>query len=214
VDGNPVFIQTRFGIKGNFEVIAPLISGGIAHYWRENDDAGVPWRNLPTFGRNAGHIDAVTMIQSNFGNPGNLEVIARRGERLLFFWRDSGPAFQWNGPFPVIANGHEVTGVRGNPVLVQSKFGRKGDFHLIAPLASGGGAFFFRENDNPTLPWHGPFVFESPINFESITLIQSNFGSPGNLEMVARIGDQLAHSWRDSGPQFAWSGPFDFTATY
>ncbi len=39
------------------------------------------------------------MIQSNFGTPGNLEVIARVGDRLVSFFRDSGPAFNWNGPF-------------------------------------------------------------------------------------------------------------------
>jgi hypothetical protein len=41
----------------------------------------------------------VTLIQSNFGSPGNLELIARVGLQLHFMWRDSGPAFQWTGPF-------------------------------------------------------------------------------------------------------------------
>jgi hypothetical protein len=39
------------------------------------------------------------MIQSNYGTPGNLVVIARVGGALQFFWRDSGPAFHWNGPY-------------------------------------------------------------------------------------------------------------------
>ena len=42
------------------------------------------------------------MIQSNFGSPGNLELIARAGNQLQFYWRDSGPAFRWNGPFPIM----------------------------------------------------------------------------------------------------------------
>jgi len=46
---------------------------------------------------------AVTMIQSNFGSPGNLEVICNAGGQLYFFWRDSGPSFTWNGPFPLRA---------------------------------------------------------------------------------------------------------------
>ena len=49
-----------------------------------------------------GHIDAVTMIQSNFGDPGNLELVARVGDSLKFFWRDSGPDFHWNGPFGLL----------------------------------------------------------------------------------------------------------------
>ena len=32
------------------------------------------------------------MIQSDFGDSGNLEVVGRIADRLVFFWRDSGPA--------------------------------------------------------------------------------------------------------------------------
>jgi hypothetical protein len=39
------------------------------------------------------------MIESNYGSPGNLEVVARSGSGLQSFWRDSGPAFNWNGPY-------------------------------------------------------------------------------------------------------------------
>ena len=39
------------------------------------------------------------MIESNYGSPGNLEVIANAGGQLQFFRRDSGPAFTWNGPY-------------------------------------------------------------------------------------------------------------------
>jgi hypothetical protein len=39
------------------------------------------------------------MIESNYGDPGNLEVVCNAGGQLQFFWRDSGPAFNWNGPY-------------------------------------------------------------------------------------------------------------------
>jgi len=42
------------------------------------------------------------MIQSKFGSSGNLELIARVGRDLQFYWRDSGPAFRWNGPFSIM----------------------------------------------------------------------------------------------------------------
>jgi hypothetical protein len=61
---------------------------------------------INVFGREAAPqtpIESLTFIQSNFGNPGNLEVIVRIGEQFVFFWRDSGPAFNWNGPFAVTA---------------------------------------------------------------------------------------------------------------
>jgi hypothetical protein len=28
-------------------------------------------------------------------------VIVRIGDQFVFFWRDSGPTFSWNGPFAV-----------------------------------------------------------------------------------------------------------------
>jgi len=212
VVGNPVLIQSKFGQRGNFELIVPLAAGGLAHYFRDNDDPALPWRAAPIVGQGAGVIDAVTMIESNFGTPGNLEVIARIGNRLVFFWRDSSQPLAWHGPFPLIADGSPVTGVVGNPVLLQGKFGTKGNFELVVPLITGGFAAYWRDNDSTALPWHGPVAVEVRTHFAALSFIQSNFGVPGNLEVVSRIGDQLAHSWRDSGPQFIWLGPFDITA--
>jgi hypothetical protein len=212
IAGNPVLIQSKFGQKGNFELLAPLAAGGIAHYFRDNDDSNLPWKAAPVFGQSAGVIDAITAIQSNFGSPGNLEVVARSGGQLIFFWRDDSPApLTWHGPFPLIADGTTVSGVSGNPVLIQSRFGQKGNFELVVPLAGGGVAAYFRDNDDPKLPWHGPVAVEVLTDFQAVSFIQSHFGSPGNFEVVSRVGDQLSHSWRDSGPHLAWSGPFDFT---
>ena len=98
--GNPVLIQSRFGSKGNFELVVPLATGGLAHFWRDNDAAGMPWKGPTIFG-GPDKYDALTMIQSNYGSPGNLEVIARTNDRLVFFWRDSGPSFIWSGPYPL-----------------------------------------------------------------------------------------------------------------
>jgi hypothetical protein len=212
VAGNPVLIQSRFGQRGNFELVAPLATGGLGHWFRDNDDPALPWRSAPVFGQSVGVIDAVTLIESNFGTPGNLEVIARTGDRLIFLWRDSTQPLSWHGPYPLVADGVPVTGVAGNPLLIQSKFGTKGNFELVAPTKSGGFAAYWRDNDNPSLPWHGPTRVETPTPFQALSLIQSNFGAPGNLEVVSRISDQLALSWRDSGPQFIWNGPSDFTS--
>ncbi len=103
VAGNPVLIQSRFGSKGNFELVVPAAGGGLVHLWRNDDNPYLPWSGPTPFGQSLGAVDAVTMIQSNFGSPGNLEVIARVGSQLQFFWRDSGPAFNWNGPFLLLS---------------------------------------------------------------------------------------------------------------
>ena len=96
--GNPVLIQGRFEHRGNFEMVVPLQSGGIAHYSRENDLAGVPWFGPNVFATELGVVDAVTMIQSNWtiagADKGLLEVIARVGGNLFYYFREDRPPYQ------------------------------------------------------------------------------------------------------------------------
>jgi hypothetical protein len=202
VAGNPSLRQSRFGRQGNFEVVVASQFSGLEHIWRNNDAPGMPWSDPSLFSPNVGHVDAVTMIQSNYGSPGNLEVVARVGDTLQFFWRDSGPAFRWNGPSQIASR------AAGTPALIQSKFGRQGNFELVYPLATGGLGFMWRNNDAPGMPWSAPATFGTDIGVaQAVTIIQSNYGSPGNLELIARAGDFLHFFWRDSGPAFRWNGP-------
>jgi hypothetical protein len=100
----PTLIQGGFGSKGNFEVVVPLTSGGLAHFWRDNDAANLPWHGPTPFGSSDVY-DAVALIQSNFSTsgsgPGNLEVIAHTGNRLDHYWRDDVNPFPWHGPFAI-----------------------------------------------------------------------------------------------------------------
>jgi len=205
-------VQSTFGTKGDFELVVPNAEGGLAYCARDNDNTpSLPWQGPIVFGKEVGHVDAVSLIQSNFGS-GNLEVVARVGDRLVHFWRDSGPDFTWHGPLEF------ANGVSGNPALIQSRFGKRGNFELVVPLASGGIAHYWRSNDDPALPWLPTTVFGTELgNVDAVALIQSNFGQPrpGNLEVVARVGDDLIHFWRDSGPDLTWrnNGTFFSGAT-
>lgn len=200
IAGSPSLIQSRFGTMGNFEAVVPLAGGGLAHYWRNNDDPALPWSGPTPFGTSAGCYETVTLLESNFGYPGNLEVIARTGSRLDFYWRDSGPSFTWNGPYTI------ARGVCGNPCFFQGRFGERGNFELIVPVDSGGLAHYWRNNDDPALPWFGPTPFGADSGtFDTVSMIESNYGWPGNLEVVGLSGCQLVFFWRDSGPAFAWS---------
>jgi len=38
VTGKPSFIQSSYGMAGNFELVVPLAEGGLAYFWRNNDD--------------------------------------------------------------------------------------------------------------------------------------------------------------------------------
>ena len=201
--GNPVLIQSRFGQTGNFELAYPLAAGGIGIKWRNNDAPAMPWSATTSFAQSLGRVDALTMIQSSFGTPGNLELVARVGDTLHAFWRDSGPTFTWNGPVQV------ATGAAGNPVLIQSRFGQTGNFELAYPLAAGGIGIKWRDNDAPAMPWSATASFGQTLGpVDSLSMIQSNFGTPGNLEVVARVGSALHAFWRDSGPTYSWNGPY------
>jgi hypothetical protein len=204
VSGVPGLIQSRFGTRGNFEVVVPASDRGLVHYWRNNDDPSLPWNGPTSFGRSLGPVDSVSLIQSNFGDPGNLEVVASSGGQAYHFWRDSGPSFNWNGPFL-------LSGIFGCPSLIQSRFGSQGNFELVVSTPSGGLAHYWRNNDDPGLPWSAPTPFTGLIRFGLISLIQSNFGNSGNLEVMAGTfdpnGGELAHVWRDSGPSSSWSFP-------
>ena len=213
VSGVPTLIQSRCGNKGNFELLTPMASGGLAHYWRNNDDPTLPWHGPTIFGQELGIVASVSFFERRFGKPGNLEIVAGVGTTVDFFWRDFGPAFVRNGPTPIAANGI-------SPVLIQSRFGAIGNFELLAiePAfsPSGGIVHYSRNNDDSTLPWSESTVFgrelarQTPI--ESVTFIQSNFGNPGNLEVIVRLGDQFVFFWSDSGPAFNWNGPCAVTA--
>ena len=165
------------------------------------------------FGQELGTVGSVSVIERKFGNAGNLELVAGVGTSMDFLWRDSSPAFARNGPTPIAAKGI-------SPVLIQSRFGAIGNFEMLAIEPSfspnGGIVHYWRNNDDSSLPWSQSTVFgrdparQTPI--ESLTFIQSNFGNPGNFEVIARIGDQFVFFWRDSGPAFNWNGPFAVTA--
>lgn len=104
-----MLIQSRFGKQGNFELVttdsgAGGTDGALAHFWRDNDDPNHPWSGPTLFGGGLRMVSWVTLIESNFGNPGNLEVICETGfGQIYHFWRNSGPTFTWNGPLPLVS---------------------------------------------------------------------------------------------------------------
>lgn len=200
--GNPAMIQSGFEGRGRLELVVPRADGGFSYYLRNNNQPDLKWLGPFDFAIDAGFFDDVTMIQSNFGDTGNLEVVARSGDQLVSFWRDSGAEFEWHGPN--IIN----SGVAGTTSMIQSTFGNRGNFELVSPLASGGMAHWWRDNDDPHLHWYGPFMFGMNLGkVDAVSLIQSNWGDPGHLELVAQADGQLAFFWRDSGPDFRWNGP-------
>ena len=186
-------------------MVFPHEKAGLVYCSRDNDAKGFPWGNSAVFAQELGLVDAVSLIQSNFGNPGNLEVVARVKDKLFYL---SGSDFSrtWSKPLEI------AEGISGNPALIQSRYGNRGNFELVVPLADGGIGHYWRNNDDPALPWLQGDVFAKQLgNVDAVALIQSNIQDkagppqPGHLEVIARVEEDLIHLWRDDGPIFKWS---------
>ncbi len=209
VTGKPSFIQSSYGMAGNFELAVPLAEGGLAYFWRNNDDERLPWEGPVKFAAEAGRLDGVSLIQGDFGEAGNLELVATDlgGHHLMHFWRDSGSALGWYGPTQ-ISEKSLVPIFSGGPAMIRSNFGCRGNFDLVVPLAEGGFSYYWRDNDDSALSWCGPLNFATDAGiFDAVTFIQSNFGT-GNLEVVARSADSLVFFWGEPGQEeVKWHGP-------
>jgi hypothetical protein len=142
------FVQSSHGAKGNFELVVPRTGGGLAHWFRKNDDPRRPWVGPTLMLGGTDDVDAAALIQGNLGRVGNLEVVANAGGSLYHYWRDDGGTWAWHGDKAKPARPF-ATGVVGAPGLVQSSHGTKGNFEVVAPLAAGGLAHWWRNNDTP-----------------------------------------------------------------
>jgi hypothetical protein len=190
-------IQSNFGTQGNFEVVVPNMAGGFGHFWRDNDAKGV-WHG-PDHHPGA-LISGTSLIQSTFGTTGNLELVVCEGKNLVHYWCMGGPPWKWYGPTLI------GTGVQGNPSLIQSSFGNTGNFEVVVPHVGEGFVHYSRDNDEGGMWTKVAHVGSIPIS--GVALIQSKYGTKGNLEVVARTGNKLVHYWRTDKTSWTWAGPF------
>jgi len=193
-------VQGNFGTKGNFEAV--LREGSqLVHYWRSNNDSVLPWYRSVSFGNNVSSEPA--MIQSNFGNVGNLELVVKEGNKLRHYWRDNdAPGLPWHKGILFGDN------VRSAPALIQSSFGNVGNFELVVrewggPTVGYKLRHYWRDNDASGLPWHKGILFGDNVR-SAPALIQSSFGNVGNFELVVREWGgwqdyyKLRHYWRNN----------------
>ncbi len=157
-------IQSRAGSNGNFEVVIPWPGGGLAHFWRDNDqEPRFPWHGPTVFGE--GRYRGATVAEGfnkAFKDPGfgNLEVLAvRETGEIEHWWRENGGHFVWRlaGVATRSAVGVPAmafTGAAFKPgALDQDVSGHlASQFWAAAPSASGGFHFLSHQNDPVTSP--------------------------------------------------------------
>jgi len=239
--GNRNFIQGNWGRRGNFELLVPH-GNMIRQYFRDNDAPGFPWHFLRAFGypvlpNQLGPTPrSLTFLQSNFmgdGVHGNFEVIVRVASPLatepdhLDFWFLDSRTSQWNGSFPLSADGQAIDGVTGDPVMIQSNWGTQGNFELLVPHGNVMRQYF-RNNDDPAFSWHFLREFGYPVlpnqlgpAPRSVAFFQSNFlgdGVHGNFEAIVRVAPALATQpdhldfWFLDSRTNQWNGSFPLSA--
>lgn len=108
--------------------------------------------------------------------------------------------------------------LRGGPALIQGRYGRRGNFELVAPDAADGLWVFWFNNDEacdapegrvdvpagpPPGAWSTGLRFAHGLRFDDVQMIQSVHG-PDHLEVIARSGPTV-HRYR-------WSPEAGFTA--
>jgi hypothetical protein len=199
VSSRPAVIQSNYGSKGNFELVVRE-GRKLRHYWRSNDAPGRPWKKGVLFGSNVS--SAPALIQSNYGELGNFEVVVKEGTKLRHYWRKNKiTGHSW------VKGALFGSNVSSAAVLIQSNFGYNGNLEVVVRE---GTRFrhYWREDDHPDKPWHKGVLFGSRAQ-KSPVLIQGNFGHRGNFELLGVENGKLHHYWRNNDTSgYPWnSGP-------
>jgi hypothetical protein len=199
VGGNPSLIQ---GSNGNLELVVPLASGGIAHYWREKDNESQPWRGPQIFALDLGRVDSLALIESSAFAQGRLEVIARKGPDLSHYWRTLEDLGSWRGPE------YFFTGAIGIPGFIQGLEGTPASFEVLTPLERGGMAHLWRDNGEAAGPWRvSSRIDRGGPAIDAVSLIHGRHASlpEADLEAVAISGADVQWYRRENGPFGKWS---------
>jgi len=146
------FVQSTFGGVGNFEVVCSASQGGIVHYWRNNDAAGLPWSKSGSFLSSA-PIAGLSLIQSNYNFPGDLYgvAIAPGTGAVSELRRDPSGAWGLTQIYVGQNGGTALVGAVGTPALIQSRSDMaaivRGTFYLVLAMNDGSLQLFERYND-------------------------------------------------------------------
>jgi Glycosyl transferase family 8 len=95
--GTPSMVQNSYGRTGGFELLTPLQNGGLAHLWRDNDEAGRPWQVSAYIDRGGPAVEAVSLLPGNVGDnrPGDLVAVVRRAGQTRWYWRQDRLRGSW-----------------------------------------------------------------------------------------------------------------------
>jgi hypothetical protein len=185
----------------NFEFIYQT-TGHRLHHWFFDQSAN-KWADGGVFGP-ADTAGVPGFLQSNFGQPGNFEVVVRTSEgQLVHWWRKNAAPWTWT---ETVRFG---TGIAfSGPALIQSHYKKPGNLELVAVLQSGAMQHFYRDDIGGT-GWHSGVTFGNGISSPPV-MIEGQYGAGdenaiGNFELCVEAGGQVQHWWRNNQGNGAWT---------
>ncbi|MEU6893095.1 C1 family peptidase [Streptomyces sp. NPDC046557] len=197
--GRPAFTGTTY--NRNMESLHVTTGGRLRHWYYEQ--SGGAWRDGGAFGPGDAAIGSTpAFIQSDYGKPGNFEVVVRTADgRLNHWWRINGAPWTWND------GGRFGSGIAHfGPALVQT---RSRHLDLVATRTDGRMQLWWRD-DRDHFAWHPGEVFGSAIT-SAPCLIEGQYGatdeeSAGNYELcVVGADGRVEHWWRGNAGGGAWA---------
>ncbi|MGA8576552.1 MAG: C1 family peptidase [Candidatus Cybelea sp.] len=182
----------------NFELIFPTTAGRLHHWFF--DQTAKNWLDGGVFGP-ADVAGVPGFIQSDYGTPGNFEVVVRTSDgKLNHWWRMNGAPWTWTdgGRF---GGGVALSGA----TLVQR---RDRGLDVICVNSDGTMQRYWRD-DAHGFVWNAGEKFGSGISTPPV-MIEGQFGATdetkqGNYELCVAVGGQVQHWWRNNGGAGDWS---------
>lgn len=192
----PTLIGTTFG--RNMELVYRTTGNRLHHWWGPGGGTG-PWNDGGVFGP-TDCWGVPGFIQSDYGAPGNFEVVVRvSGDQLQHVYRAGG----WKlGP----RFGSQIA--HSGATLVQGSYGSPhGNLEVVAVRTNGTMQHFWRHE--PTFAWKAGAVFGSGIASPPV-MIQGQYGMTteagphGNFELCVARGGAIQHWWRANSGDGQW----------
>lgn len=197
-DTFPTLTATTF--NRNFEPVH-LTKNNRLHHWFF-DQAKKKWLEGPVFGPTDAW-GTPGFIQSNYGQPGNFEVVVRtRDGQLNHWWRINQAPWTWKdgGRF-----GKDIA--YSGPSLVQAALGAKGNLEVVAVLKSGQMQHWERDNDHGSawtpVATFGVHIASPPCMIEG-QYNSPDASAPGNFELCVAAGGRVEHWGRDNRGSKEW----------
>ncbi|MTW12198.1 peptidase C1A [Pseudoduganella eburnea] len=190
----------------NFEFIYRT-TGNRLHHWFF-DQASNSWKDGGIFGP-ADADGTPAFLQSNFGEPGNFEVVVKTKDgRLAHWWRINGSPWTWKESARF---GSDIAA--SGPTLVQSHYAKSGNLELVAARTDGRMQHFWRDDIGGT-GWHAGVIFGVEVGSAPV-MIEGQYGAGnenaiGNFELCVAVNGRVQHWWRNNQGGGIWSKSAEF----